>query len=111
MFFAPRTDVISANREGIFSVIGYFSLQIIGIGLGRLLYSDMLDPNHLAHLEAGKSLKDLSLTSKEQMTKREKHLVARTLVLQLLLCLAYLVSKEVFGAPSRRLCNLPYVLF
>ena len=71
----------------------------------------MLDPAHLAHLEAGKSLKDLKPESTAQRTKREKHLVGRTLFLQGLLCLAYMTSKDVFGAPSRRLCNLPYVLY
>ena len=54
IFFAPRTDFISANREGILSVLGYFSLQIIGIGIGRLLYSEMLDPQHFKHLKEGK---------------------------------------------------------
>ena len=42
VFFAPRVDFISANREGIFSVVGYFALQIIGIGMGRLLYTEMI---------------------------------------------------------------------
>jgi len=26
MFHAPRTDFISANREGVYSLIGYISL-------------------------------------------------------------------------------------
>lgn len=26
IFYAPREDLFSANREGIFSLIGYFSL-------------------------------------------------------------------------------------
>ena len=62
IFFAPRTEIISANREGIFSIFGYFSLQIIGIGLGRLLFTEMLAPEHLKHLEAGKPLKDLKVS-------------------------------------------------
>ena len=50
IFFAPRTEIISANREGIFSIVGYFSLQIIGIGLGRFLFCEMLSEQHLKHL-------------------------------------------------------------
>ena len=53
VFYAPRIDFVSANREGLFSLIGYFSMQIIGIGLGRLLYEEMLDPPHLKTLKAG----------------------------------------------------------
>lgn len=32
-------------------------------------------------------------------------------MLQVLLILSYLASKDTFGAPSRRLCNLPYTLY
>ena len=35
----------------------------------------------------------------------------RLVALLLLVCMAYVKSKEVFGSPSRRLCNLPYCLF
>lgn len=43
--------------------------------------------------------------------QREKRLFIKALVLEALLIAAYLVSKQLFGAPSRRLCNLPYVLY
>lgn len=36
IFYAPRGTIFSANREGIFSTIGYLSLQLIGIGIGRI---------------------------------------------------------------------------
>ena len=38
-------------------------------------------------------------------------LVARMLACEVLLILAYYASKDVFGEPSRRLCNLPYMLY
>jgi phosphatidylinositol glycan class W len=44
VFYAPRTDLLSANREGLLSLIGYFSLQLLGIGIGRFIYSEMLEP-------------------------------------------------------------------
>ena len=56
VFYAPRLDFVTANREGIFSLIGYFSMQMIGIGLGRLLYVEMLDPDHLKTLKARKTI-------------------------------------------------------
>ncbi|KAI4789910.1 GPI-anchored wall transfer protein 1, partial [Aureobasidium sp. EXF-8846] len=34
MFMAPRDDFISANREGIFSFLGYLAIFIVGQGIG-----------------------------------------------------------------------------
>ena len=47
IFYAPRTDFISANREGIASLIGYFSLQLIGIGLGNFMYRQLMTPEQI----------------------------------------------------------------
>ena len=112
MFTAPRINFISANREGLFSLVGYFSMQIIGIGLGRLLYEEMLDPSHLKALKAGKTI-DLKEKKEKQVdiTRRERMLFGRMLACEVLLILAYYASKDVFGEPSRRLCNLPYMLY
>ena len=76
-----------------------------------MLYCEMLAPEHLEHLEAGKPLQQLKTVPVAERTKREKKLVVKMILLQTLLCVAYLLSKDVFGAPSRRLCNLPYVLY
>ena len=38
IFYAPREDFVSANREGIASLVGYLSLNLIGIGIGDLTY-------------------------------------------------------------------------
>jgi len=43
MFHAPRTDFISANREGVYSLVGYISLQLIGTGFGRFILADMVE--------------------------------------------------------------------
>eukprot|EP00352_Strombidinopsis_acuminata_P001976 CAMPEP_0176402910 /NCGR_PEP_ID=MMETSP0126-20121128/49668_1 /TAXON_ID=141414 ORGANISM="Strombidinopsis acuminatum, Strain SPMC142" /NCGR_SAMPLE_ID=MMETSP0126 /ASSEMBLY_ACC=CAM_ASM_000229 /LENGTH=214 /DNA_ID=CAMNT_0017780835 /DNA_START=520 /DNA_END=1164 /DNA_ORIENTATION=+ len=37
ILYAPRKDFISANREGIFSLCGYFSMLMIGLSQGRML--------------------------------------------------------------------------
>ena len=34
ILYAPRTDWISANKEGILSVFGYFAINLIGYGIG-----------------------------------------------------------------------------
>jgi len=49
-------NFVSANREGILSCFGYFSLQLIGIGLGRFLYFEMVQPEQLKMLEEGKPM-------------------------------------------------------
>jgi phosphatidylinositol glycan class W len=35
IFYAPRVDMISANREGIYSSFGYVALMLIGMTFGR----------------------------------------------------------------------------
>lgn len=37
---APRIDLLSQNREGLFSSIGYFALFLVGADLGRVLLAD-----------------------------------------------------------------------
>jgi hypothetical protein len=34
--------MISANREGLISLAGYFSLQLIGMGIGRDFYQTLV---------------------------------------------------------------------
>jgi len=116
VFYAPRTDLLSANREGLLSLIGYFSLQLLGIGIGRYLYSEMLDPDLLDVLNDVKKplpaqKPDTDLAYRRDVTKRERRLLFRMCIVEALLIAGYLLSKNVFGPPSRRLCNLPYVLY
>jgi len=49
IFFAPRTDFISANKEGILSLPGYFILSLIGIWIGDNMYKTLIfdEPLHL----------------------------------------------------------------
>lgn len=42
MMYAPRKDFISANKEGVLSLIGYFALQLFGMGVGRIIYSTLV---------------------------------------------------------------------
>lgn len=47
IFYAPREDFVSANREGIASLVGYLSLQMIGIGIGNFMYKQLLSEAEL----------------------------------------------------------------
>lgn len=38
VFYGPRTDWISANREGIVSSFGYLAVCLVGIEFGRNIY-------------------------------------------------------------------------
>lgn len=42
VWHAPRYDMISANREGIVSLSGYFAFQLIGMGIGRTIYNTLM---------------------------------------------------------------------
>lgn len=35
VFYAPREDFLSGNREGIVSSLGYVAIMLIGMGFGR----------------------------------------------------------------------------
>lgn len=41
IFYAERENFFSANREGICSSMGYVSMFLIGIGIGRIHYKDL----------------------------------------------------------------------
>jgi phosphatidylinositol glycan class W len=56
IFYAPRRDFISGNREGIASLTGYLSLQMIGIGLGNILYKQILTKEDIKELRASKPI-------------------------------------------------------
>lgn len=38
VFYGPRNDFISANREGVVSSFGYLSICLIGIEFGRTIF-------------------------------------------------------------------------
>lgn len=54
IFYAPRYDFVSANREGLASLVGYLSLQLMGIGIGNFMYKQLLSKAELKALMSGK---------------------------------------------------------
>ncbi|XP_031098352.1 uncharacterized protein At4g17910 isoform X2 [Ipomoea triloba] len=81
-------DLISQNKEGIFSIFGYWSLYLVGVQLGNFLFFE----NH-----ANSSL------------RTNKWARIRVWVLSLSFwLLAYILDRHVERV-SRRMCNLAYV--
>jgi phosphatidylinositol glycan class W len=94
---APRTNLFSQNREGIFSFIGYLAIFLAGQGTGT--YS--IPRNILPNAPTG------------SFAQRKKLLLTLATT-SLIWCLLYVVATEYYGlglTVSRRLANLPYVIF
>jgi len=42
ILYGPRLDLISANREGIFSSFGYLSTALVGMAVGRHIFHHLV---------------------------------------------------------------------
>lgn len=94
----PRTNLISMNREGIFSFFGYLAIFLAGQGMGMIVLPRNLNP-----------AKPLNATG--QKRRLPLTMGAWSLVWT---ALYFLCTDFKYGAGvdvSRRLANLPYVLW
>lgn len=102
---APRTDLISANKEGIFSFIGYLAIFLSGKATGFYTLPSMvtlksyLFPAYKGDIKGIKTPRD-----------------TRLWVVVLLLVSSFVYSMLLYFVspwltPSRRLANLPYMLW
>ncbi|KAF9581694.1 Glucosaminyl phosphatidylinositol (GlcN-PI) nositol acylation protein [Lunasporangiospora selenospora] len=92
---APRVDLISMNKEGIFSFAGYLAIFLVGIDVG--LYVLPNDPNFFSRKKSSK-----------RKAKRGK-LAMILLSLGFLLCMGFLTSYGILRIPvSRQMANLSY---
>ncbi|KAL6183644.1 hypothetical protein ACLB2K_045055 [Fragaria x ananassa] len=82
------SDIISQNKEGLFSIFGYWSMYLIGVQVGNFLFFS----NHSS-----------ATTSRKKSTRN------RAAILSLLFWLVTLVVDSHVERVSRRSCNLPYV--
>ena len=95
----PRTDLLSQNREGIFSFLGYLAIFLAGQGTGTYILPRKSNPN---------SKTDTATQERRRLLVR---LISSSLMWTLLLALAT-SYKYGFGLQvSRRLANLPYVFW
>ncbi|KAF9935733.1 Glucosaminyl phosphatidylinositol (GlcN-PI) nositol acylation protein [Mortierella alpina] len=92
---APRVDIISMNKEGIFSFAGYLAIFLVGVDVG--LYVLPNDPYFFMRKKSNKK-------------KPKKGKLAMILLsLLFLLCLGFTTSYGILRIPvSRQMANLSY---
>ena len=61
-------------------------MQLIGVGMGRLLYMEMLDPNHYKTLKDQKIILLKNEKRKEDKTSKERKLVLKVVGCEILIC-------------------------
>jgi len=95
---APRTDLLSKNREGMFSFFGYLAIFLAGQGTGMFVIPRQSTSNGPSGNFA-----------------QRKYLLATLVIWSVVWSLLYLLATNYsFGfalAVSRRLANLPYFLW
>ena len=96
---APRTDWLSKNREGIFSFFGYLAIFLAGQDVGQYV---------LPRQPLGTST---SLSPKAQRIRLLSRLTISSVVWSSLLFLSLSYNYGFAYRVSRRLANLPYVLW
>ncbi|CAA7050703.1 unnamed protein product [Microthlaspi erraticum] len=80
------TNIISKNKEGVYSTLGYWGMYLLGVHLGyRLFYA------------------------KHSNTRSTKSSIARVFLASLLLWIVTLLVDNYVERISRRTCNMPYV--
>jgi glucosaminylphosphatidylinositol acyltransferase len=114
ILISPRgPSLLSKNREGVFSFIGYLAIFLAGRDAGIPLMKFNLDkvdtePNP-------KHRKILSRATPEQVTSRERtYVLFRLIGSSSLYIVLYLVATSLYTfnlTVSRRLANLPYMLW
>ncbi|WYZ44382.1 hypothetical protein EsH8_VII_000818 [Colletotrichum jinshuiense] len=95
---APRTDLISMNREGIFSFFGYLAIFLAGQDTGMYVLPRSLNPK----------------SDSTPSTQRKTLLMMMTIWSAVWAGLYFLTTSYSYGdglSVSRRLANLPYVLW
>ncbi|ORX51191.1 hypothetical protein DM01DRAFT_1337251 [Hesseltinella vesiculosa] len=93
---APRTDMISANKEGICSFIGYLGIFCIGVDIGALIFTDDSKINRDAR---GPQSLAIQLGTRGAISW------------SILFAWSRLLTFDGSLGISRRLANLPYVVW
>lgn len=107
---ARGTDLFTQNKEGIISVIGYFSMSLLGIGCGAVLH----------HLSLGSLPSDIHWKkrvygsrsgSKTTLELLWGNGIIKSLWVLAVLWLSYYSAAHGIQNVSRRACNAAYVLW
>ncbi|KAJ8099616.1 GWT1-domain-containing protein [Lipomyces tetrasporus] len=102
---APRTGIVSMNKEGIFSFIGYLSIFLAGQTTG--FYTLPTTPRHIPYVS-----RLLGSGSSGPLAASRKTMLTYLLVAGIGHVGLFLICTKGLNMPvSRRLANLPYVLW
>jgi phosphatidylinositol glycan class W len=108
LLLAPRTDLLSANREGIYSLVGYLAIFLAGQSTGFYVLTSSATKNNLYKPSAtplrGKKSTFTKLTSVSPITGLISWFVIYTSLFK------FVRDNHSYNV-SRRLANLPYVLW
>ncbi len=114
VLISPRgPDLLSKNREGVFSFIGYLAIFLAGRGIGVPLMQFNI---HKIDTKPNPKLRhQMSRASPTEITQREREFILGSCLLRSLAYVAlYVFSTSLYTfnlSVSRRLANLPYVLW
>ncbi|EPQ50545.1 GWT1-domain-containing protein [Gloeophyllum trabeum ATCC 11539] len=122
---APRTTLVSANKEGIVSLVGYLAIHLLGLSAGTILLPP--SPNYfrrqqqaLAHRRKDSNLVSTAVGKARETENpfahrhREDDRTATELVSYAVVWWALVgacMALGIGGGVSRRLVNLPYILW
>ncbi|CAA7263440.1 unnamed protein product [Cyclocybe aegerita] len=129
VLLAPRTSLVSANKEGIVSLTGYLAIQLLGLSVGTLvlppspnLFSQRQrapssnDNKERKRRDSNTSSKEFDLSAPRQLGKTAIELCAYSIVWWMALGATKFVGiggnwGKGGGGVSRQMVNLPYILW
>ncbi|KAI8987854.1 GWT1-domain-containing protein [Mycotypha africana] len=98
---AARTDLLSANKEGICSFLGYLSIFLFGLQCGVILFQENISVSGLS--------KVLYVQKKGDLHQKLTHLTVYSLLMWLsFFSYVFLMPNDYV---SRRMANLPYIFW
>lgn len=93
ILYGARTNLFHANKEGIFSTIGYLAIYLSGVSVGIMLLQCRLN-----------KLYNTSI-------KYKLYMFTRLSILSIILHVLTLFSESYIQLPSRRMVNMTYALY
>lgn len=101
---APRTNLISANKEGICSFVGYLAIFIFGNGIGRIVL-----PSWVQNPEVSKASKTAS-KGKKVIPNDLPRIIFKLGLISIVTHIIFTILRTETEV-SRRLANLPYIVW
>ncbi|KAH6903282.1 GPI-anchored wall transfer protein 1 [Coprinopsis sp. MPI-PUGE-AT-0042] len=109
---APRTSIVSQNKEGLVSLTGYLAIHILGLSAGTMVLPP--SPSFFRRRQSG-ATSDVDLSAPRDLSKMAVELCSYSIVWWTLLWLTRLLKIDDAwhgtGGVSRRIVNVPYILW